>query len=255
MPPFGLSGPLSNLRAYGSTVEQASGLPFINGQADWAPSNQHVAFGDPISGMYAAAATMAALWGRERLGGSRVEVCQVECLFQLAADGVIADQMGELRRTGSRRADQSPVAVVGAAGDDVWLAISVRSQAEWRALCSVVGDADWSPDWSLADRKARADAIESRLHAWAKDRDPLAAAGQLQAAGVAAMPAPPAATLYLDPHLLATDYWVCLPRRYVGDHLVPQAPMIFDGQRPAVTRAAPTLGEHTDEVLSELGLA
>src|SRR6185503_5727169 len=56
MPAFGNVGPLAGLRAYGSTVEQASGMPFVNGEAHWVPAQQHVAFGDPIAGLYAAAA-------------------------------------------------------------------------------------------------------------------------------------------------------------------------------------------------------
>ncbi len=109
MPPFGFGGPLSGLRAYGSTVEQASGLPFVNGHADWAPSMQHVALGDPVAGLYAAAAAMAGLYGRERLGGAVIDLCQVECLFQLGADAILADQLGGVARRGSRRANAAPV--------------------------------------------------------------------------------------------------------------------------------------------------
>ena len=41
-------------------------------------------------------------------------------------------------------------------------------------------------------------------------------------------------------------------RRYVGEHIIPAAPFSFDGVRPALKCPAPTLGEHTDEVLAEL---
>ena len=98
MPPFGRLGPLSGLRAYGSTVEQASGMPFVNGQADWAPCLQHVAYGDPVAGLYAAAAALVALYGRSTLGGAEVDLCQVECLFQLAADAIINQALEQRRR-------------------------------------------------------------------------------------------------------------------------------------------------------------
>ena len=55
------------------------------------PSQQHVAYGDPVAGLYGAAAALVALWGRERLGGSDVELCQVECLFQVGSAGLIAE--------------------------------------------------------------------------------------------------------------------------------------------------------------------
>ena len=43
-------------------------------------------------------------------------------------------------------------------------------------------------------------------------------------------------------------------RRYLGDHFVPATPFRYDGERPPMIRPAPTLGEHTDEVLAELGI-
>ena len=59
--------------------------------------------------------------------------------------------------------------------------------------------------------------------------------------------------LCADLHLAASEFWVLQHRRYVGDHLTPHAPFRFDGARPLIRRPAPVLGEHTDEVLLELG--
>src|SRR5204863_2820469 len=129
----GNGGPLSGLRAYGSTVEQASGLPFVNGQAHWPPALQHVAYGDPLAGLYAAAAILAALHGRGRLGGCDVDLAQVACLFQFGADAMIAWGLegDAVARTGVRRARMSPVCVVAAEGEDSWLAVAVDSDAAW----------------------------------------------------------------------------------------------------------------------------
>jgi crotonobetainyl-CoA:carnitine CoA-transferase CaiB-like acyl-CoA transferase len=253
MPPFG-RGPLGGIRAYGSTVEQGSGLPYVNGHEAWEPSMQHVAFGDPVAGLYAAAAGVAALYGRQRLGGAEIELCQVECLFQLGADGVIADQISGLTRAGSRRSHQAPVCIVPARGDDgeAWLAIAVTDDAAWRALCGVLADPALSPDWTLAERKAREDAIEAAVAAWACGHAAEAAAVKLQAAGVAAAPALPATGLWNNPHLIEGGYWTVQQRRYVDAHLIPESPIQFDGRRPAITRPAPVLGEHTAEVLAEL---
>jgi len=260
MPPFGAIGPLAGLRAYGSTVEQASGMPFVNGRDDWAPSMQHVAYGDPVAGLYAAAAALVGLYGRERIGASAIEVCQVECLFQLGADGLIAEQaQGQaLARTGSRRRDMSPCCVVPANGADRWLAIAVDNDVAWRALAGAIGRADLANDLALATlsgRKAREDDIEAAIAAWAKALDPREAAEALQAAGVAAAMVTPTHELFADPHLQDCGYWALQFRRYVGDHFTPHAPLRYDGERPPVIRPAPTLGEHTDEVLAELGIA
>jgi crotonobetainyl-CoA:carnitine CoA-transferase CaiB-like acyl-CoA transferase len=252
MPPFG-RGPLGGVRAYGSTVEQACGLPFINGHEHWAPSMQHVAFGDPVAGLYGAAIAMAALYGRERLGGAEIELCQVECLFQLGADAIISDQAAPLVRAGSRRPGEAPVCIVPAAGDDAWLAVAAEDQAAWRALCAVLADPELSPEWSLSERKAREDAIEAAIAAWARSRAPDDAAAALQGAGVAAAPVLPTHGLWRNEHLSETGFWAVQHRQYLGEHLTPQPPMRFDGVRPPVIRPAPTLGEHTAEVLAEIG--
>jgi crotonobetainyl-CoA:carnitine CoA-transferase CaiB-like acyl-CoA transferase len=252
MPPFGFGGPLTGLRAYGSTVEQASGLPFVNGHPDWAPSMQHVALGDPVAGLYAAAAAMAGLYGRERLGGAEVDLCQVECLFQLGADAIIADQLGGVARAGSRRSDAAPVCVIAGRGAEAWLAVSVDSDTAWRALCAVIADPALSPRWTLADRKTHEDGIEASIARWAETRDPASAAADLQSAGVAAAPVMPAHALSGDRHLRETGFWTTANRAHIGDHVIPNSPIRFDGARLPIARPAPTLGQHTAEVLAEL---
>ena len=255
MPPFGRGGPLSGLRAYGTTVEHASGMPFVNGEADWAPAMQHFGYGDPIVGLYGAAGAVTALFGRARLGGAEIDQCQVECVLQLNADAIIADQVERVERIGNRRPSEAPACVVPAAGDDAWLSVACDSDAAWRALRGVLDDASLSPDWSLAQRQAHADAIESAIARWSADQDPLDAAMRLQAVGVAAAPVLPAHALWLDDHLLDSGYFAMLTRRYIGDHFVPRSPIRFDGERPALTHPAPTLGEHTAEALAAAGVS
>jgi crotonobetainyl-CoA:carnitine CoA-transferase CaiB-like acyl-CoA transferase len=259
MPPFGGTGLLSGLRAYGSTVEQASGMPFVNGREDWDPCQQHVAYGDPVAGLYAAAAAMVGLFARERLGAGQIEVCQVECLFQLAADAIIAETRASARRprTGSRRAGMAPCCVVPASGNEAWLAVAVDSDAAWGSLAHTIGRIDLAADpalATLAGRKAREDEMEAAIARWAAGRDPREAGAVLQSAGVAASAVVPTHELFADPQLQDCGYWGLQHRRYVEDHFTPQAPFRYDGERPPLVRPAPTLGEHTGEVLAELGI-
>jgi crotonobetainyl-CoA:carnitine CoA-transferase CaiB-like acyl-CoA transferase len=260
MPAFGNGGPLSGIRAYGSTVEQASGLPFVNGRADWPPSLQHVAFGDPIAGLYAAGTVLAALMGRRRHGGAEIDLAQVACLFQFGADAFIAQQLidGPLPRTGSRRPRAAPVCVVPAAGKDEWVAVAVDGAAAWRGLCAVLGREAWAADPALATREGRnreADRIEAAIAGWADPFDAEVAADTLQAHGVPAAPVIPVHALGYNTQLSETGFWPEMERRYVGRHIIPAAPFAYDGCRPALLRPAPTLGEHTDEVLAELDLS
>ena len=226
---FGSRGPWSGFRAYGSTTEQASGMPWLHGEANWAPAMQHTAYGDPIAGIYAACASLAALYGRHQTGGTTIDLSQVECLFQLAADGIIAQSATNTPppRTGSQRPTSALTTTIRCAGEDAWLALD------------------------LPDEAAR-DKLPPDLQTWAATRTPAEAAATLQAAGVAAAPVVPATALLHDPHLVARGYWLEAERRYVGRHVVPRAPYALDGARPEFHRPAPTLGEHNAEVLATI---
>ncbi|WP_293905402.1 CoA transferase [Phenylobacterium sp.] len=257
MPAFGNGGPLSGIRAYGSTVEQASGMPFANGHDDWPPCLQHVAFGDPIAGLYAAGAVLAAIRGRARKGGVEVDLAQVACLFQFAADALIAQQLhdGPLPRTGSARPRAAPVCVVAGAEPDSWLAVAVDGPEAWRGLCDVLEMEGWTESHALATpagRNQSARILEAEIAAWSRRLDPGEAAARLQAAGVPAAPVQRVDALGYDPQLIAGGFWAEMDRRYVGRHLMPAAPFALDGARPALIRPSPTLGEHTAEVLAEL---
>jgi crotonobetainyl-CoA:carnitine CoA-transferase CaiB-like acyl-CoA transferase len=255
MPAFGAGGPLSNIRAYGSTVEQASGLPFINGEAHWPPANQHVAYGDPLAGLFGAAAALSSLYGRGRLGGADIDLSQVAGLFQYGADGFVAWGLAgrPVARTGQRRARAAPVCVLPGPEPETWLAVVVDGDAAWRGLCGVLGRSD--TDLTLAQRQAGADAIEAAIAGWAAGLDPAEAAQRLQAAGVPAAPVQRIHTLTWDPQLDAAGFWPVMHRAFVGEHRVAAAPFAYDGVRPALRLPAPTLGEHTPEILASLTVA
>ncbi|WP_297692748.1 CoA transferase [Phenylobacterium sp.] len=257
MPAFGNGGPLSGLRAYGSTVEQASGLPYMNGEADWAPCLQHVAYGDPLAGLYAAGSILAALHARSRLGGAEIDLAQTACLFQFGADAIIAEQLSgaPVPRTGNRRGRMSPVYVASCDGEDEWVALAVDGEHAWDGLCRALGRDDWLADPLLAlapRRAALAEDIEAEIAAWAVLKTPQQAAALLQGEGVPAAPVQRASNLARDPQLLAGGFWDHMERRYVGRHLMANSPWTYDARRPALRRPAPVLGEHTGEVVGPM---
>jgi crotonobetainyl-CoA:carnitine CoA-transferase CaiB-like acyl-CoA transferase len=175
----------------------------------------------------------------------------------MRVSGSAAPTAGErLPQMGSRRGDMAPCCVVPALGArEAWLTVTVDSDSAWQALARVIGRDDLARDPAfahLAGRKTREDELEAAIAAWAAGHDPRAAAETLQAAGVAAAPIIAVHDLFPDPHLQDCGYWAVQYRRYLEDHFTPQPPFRFDGERPTFTRAAPVLGEHTEEVLAEL---
>jgi|JI6StandDraft_1071083.scaffolds.fasta_scaffold00306_22 crotonobetainyl-CoA:carnitine CoA-transferase CaiB-like acyl-CoA transferase len=250
---FGSKGPWSGFRAYGSTVEQASGIPTINGCDGMPPALQHIAYGDPVAGLYATMAVLTGLAGRAQYGGSMIDLAQVETLFQLAADAIIARKSTAkpLARSGSRRNIMVPSGCFAARGDDEWVAIACHDDESWHALCRVLGRDAWRRDPSLANaqgRKSQLVAIEQAIADWVHRRPTRDAVATLQAAGVPCAPVQPIQQIVRDPQLAESGYWVTLERAHLGRHVSGAAPFRFNKVRPCATRAAPLMGEHQREV-------
>jgi crotonobetainyl-CoA:carnitine CoA-transferase CaiB-like acyl-CoA transferase len=254
MPAFGARGPWRSYRAYGSTVEHASGLPHLHGEPEWPPTMLHVAYGDPVAGLNAAAALLVALRHRKRTGeGQFLDLSQSECIFPLAAHGILEQSVrGEApARTGNRWPHAAPNGTYRCAGDDEWLTVQVQDEAQWLRLRALVGGS-LAHFGNLADRLARRAELDAALTQWTQVREPVAAMHELQAAGVPAAYQRPAGTLTLDPHLRARGYWTEIERAHVGGIPHPHAPYRTDAAPFGIDAPSPTLGQHTREVLREV---
>ena len=142
-------------------------------------------------------------------------------------------------------------------GDDNYVAISARDEAEWIALCGVLGRDEWRDDPRFASADARwanHDALDELIAGWAAQRTKFEAAELLQAAGVPAGPVLQAPEVLADPQLAARGFWDQLELTGWGDVPVQRyfSPHI-DGESFGAKDRAPLLGEHTDELLRELG--
>ncbi|MGP8120879.1 MAG: CoA transferase [Xanthobacteraceae bacterium] len=260
MPAFGMSSVWSGVRAYGSTLEQASGLPSVNGGPEDPPTMLHAALGDPLGGLNAAAAMLLGVAQQRCTGqGQHVDLSQVQCMLPLVAPFVIEQSIrGETSpRLGNRHADHVPHGCFPSLGIDQWITIAVRSDAEWQALCRVMRRPDLAAEATLATaagRRADQDRIEQAIRQWTMTVRPDVAMGALQQAGVAAGVARLPGDLPADPHLVATGHWQAVDRAFVGPHLLPRIAWREDGalSPPAIRATAPTLGQHNAEVLREL---
>ena len=261
MPPFGASGPWMNHRAYGSTVEQASGLPHLNGRAADPPTMQHVALGDPIAGINAAAALLTALRHRRRTGeGQYVDLSHVQSMFPLAAHGLIEQAVrgAPPERTGGRHPLFAPWCVYPCIGTEPCITITVETGEQWKGLCDVLGMDAGDPRFADAtDRKQHEDELDRMLAARTTLHDGLALERRLASAGVPAAVLRNTLDVLYDPHLEVRGYWQWRERAYVGNQPNPSAPfrpVAQDGaSRPyAVEWPAPTLGQHNREVLTRL---
>ncbi len=254
MPAFGSTGPWRNFRAYGSTVEQASGLPHLHGRPDDPPAMLHVAYGDAVGGINGAAALLTALLHQRRTGqGQHVDLSQVEAMFPLAAHGILhyAATGEQPARRANRSESCAPHGVYPCAGDgdrpDEWLVLQVETEAQWRALAGVIPGLDEFSD--LSDRLARGEALDETITAWTRSRSAHETMMKLQDLGIPAAATHAASTLLKDPQLAARGFWQWRDRAVVGNQPNPSAPYRQGSEPIPVRMPAPTLGQHNREVL------
>jgi len=258
MPAFGSDGPWRDCRAYGSTLEQASGLPSITGRPEDPPTMTHIAYGDPVGGLHAAAALLVALYHKQRSGrGQRIVLSQVECMFDMVAPWIVAESAngnGDLR-LGSRHPHYAPQGVYRCAGEDAWLVISVTDDAQWQSLCKVIHRPDLASDASLDNvvgRRAAHDRLDAAINAWTGVHGAQSAMELLQHAHVAAGVSRAPIQMLEDPHLKARGFWQWLDREHVGSHPQPSPPYRDSlGTLPPL-RPSPTLGQFNREILQGL---
>lgn len=178
-----------------------------------------------------------------------------EALIEFSAYGA------RLERQGNRSPAAAPQGLYPALGHAPetprWLALSVASDAQWRALCGLMGRNDWARDpqlASLAGRRAAHDRLDDGLRAWVGSRERGDRVEELSAAGIpaAALRDPRAASRH--PQMVARGYFEPMQHPVVGRHTVPGLPFRYGDIERWVRHAAPTLGQHNREILSELGV-
>jgi crotonobetainyl-CoA:carnitine CoA-transferase CaiB-like acyl-CoA transferase len=258
MSAFGAGSIYRDCRAYGSTLEQGSGLPSVVGDANGPPVMSHTAFGDAVGGLNGCAAVLTALIHSRLTGkGQFIDLAQIECMIPFAAPWIVAHSIDgeEPAKYGNRHPDLVPHGCFSCAGGDNWIVVAASDDAMWRRLCKLLGRADWASDAALktlAGRRRIESEIEDVIAGWTSMRDPEEAMNALQAAGVASGVARLPIELLQDPQLLARGFIQQIDRAFIGTHPQPSMPFRETGQPFAIRSAPPTLGEHNREILGGL---
>ena len=260
MPAFGATGPYSHFRAFASNTEAIVGHTLLRGYTDTDPSNTtSVYFADACAGAAGAFALLAALRYRMQTGrGQFIDMSQAENVSHTLSQALMDYSMnGRVQGTlGNRDPQRAPQGVYRCAGDDAWLALSCGSDAEFQALCDVIGRADLGADVRFADaasRRANHDDLDAAIGAWTADKDHYDAFHLLQAAGVPASPVLNVAEVFADPHLRERDVWQQLDHPAAGRHFYLKSPISHMSKTPLrIWKAAATLGQDNEYVYKEL---
>lgn len=254
----GQTGPYRTFGGYGQHGAATAGLHALTGWPDRPPAGIFGAYTDFVAPWFLYTALVAALDYRDRTGrGQYLDQSQVEAGLQLLGPALL-DHFATGRtaeRAGNDDPQMFPHGAFACAGTDRWVALAVRDDADWAALCRVIGRDDWAADPALADRerrRARAAQIEAAITAWTSARAPHEAMAALQAAGVPAGAVQSCEELFADPQLAARGHWWTLEHAVIGPHAY-DAPAWNLSRTPAVPRGAgPALGQHSFEVCREI---
>jgi crotonobetainyl-CoA:carnitine CoA-transferase CaiB-like acyl-CoA transferase len=252
----GQTGPHAFHPGYGSQLSALAGFVHLLGEPDSTPVLLYGPYIDYVAVGYGAIAVLAALERRTRTGiGCTIDLSQYEAglqfltpsILEFAANGRIPG------RAGNADAVAAPHGVYRCAGADRWVALSVWSEAEWRALCDLM---DLSGPPTAAGRRAARAELDATIGAWtaARERDDVVAL--LRRAGVRAAPVLSISELFSDPQLAHRGMWPAVTHPAIGAMHVMAPPFRLSATPSLQERPGPTVGADNDHVFGEiLGLS
>jgi crotonobetainyl-CoA:carnitine CoA-transferase CaiB-like acyl-CoA transferase len=217
-----------------------------------------VSYGDPTGGLHGAFAVLAALLYRARTGrGQFIDLSQQETSIAVLPEGVMDYTMNGTQppRNGNRDPHMAPHGVFRCAGEQRWVAISIRDDAEWQRFAGVIGCPELAADLrygTLAGRKAHEDQLDTAVTEWTLARSPEEVTRILQGARIPAFTSFSSKDIAEDPHLNDAEFFVRLDHPDVGVRQHIGMPWRMTESHCAVRHPAPCLGEHTDYVMGKL---
>ena len=261
---FGHTGPYASFKTWGPIVQAVCGLTFTSGLPDEEPAGWGYSYMDHTGAMYMAIAILMALLHRERTGeGQWVDMSCTEAGLTLHGPAILDWTVNgrPTRRPGmpngnrSLGPDMAPHGIYRADGDDEWVAIACRDERDWRAFAEVVGEA-WVRDARFASpalRKRHEVELDPLVTAWTRSRAKFEIQRALLGVGVpAAAVQKPQERVDHDPDTEGFGLWPTAHHTKMGDVRVDGLPVHLSETDWRIERGAPCLGEHTEEVLTEL---
>jgi crotonobetainyl-CoA:carnitine CoA-transferase CaiB-like acyl-CoA transferase len=254
---FGQTGPYAQRPGYDFIVQGMGGLMSLTGEAGGEPQKVGVAVADLFTGLYACTAILAAVAERERTGaGQVIDLAlldtQVAMLANVGANHLVSGQRPA--RWGNAHPNIVPYQTFEAA--DGHVIVAVGNDAQFAKFVALGGRAALATDPRFATNRER---VKNRgelvplLAQMVKARPRRFWAEGLEAAGVPCGPINAVDEVFADPQVQARGMRVDAAHPLAGTVPLVGSPIRMDGQRAGSARHPPLLGEHTGQVLDELG--
>ncbi len=241
MPAFGLAGPWRERVGFAPTMEQIAGLAWVTGLPENPPVTPRGAC-DPLAGVHAAFAVLAALQFADRTGaGQQVELPMIETVLNVTAMQTIEHEVFgvTLSRRGNRGQGRAIQNIYRCAGpEDDWIAVTVRDDQQWSALVDLMGAPSWCHDAYADCRRTyeRADEIDERLRDWFAGQPLDSTVERLAGARIPAAPVVSPSLVTENPQLRDRGFFEELDHPSTGPGRYPCPPFArLFGQRSGLT--------------------
>ena len=254
---YGSGGPYGNRVGFDGVAQAMSGNMHLTGYQD-EPMKNYFPYVDYTTGTLNAFATLAAIIQRTNTGqGQHVESCLLASALTVANGTLIEQAMLNNNRVGTGNRGQTSAPSDAFQTKDGWLLVQVVGNPLFERWAKLMGEPHWLTDERYATDETRGDNardISERMAAWTAERTTAAATAELEAARIPCGEVlAPAQTLaneqVVDREFFVDTDYPGLPRPAP----VARMPVDFSNAATPIRRRAPTLGEHTDEILLELG--
>jgi formyl-CoA transferase len=260
---FGSWGPWADYKSFDMIGQATGGVLAVTGTPETPPLKPGVTFGDTGAGLTLAIAVLAAYIERLRTGkGQSVEVSMQDAMFNFMRSALVAHYLTggfPAMRYGNRMGLLCPTDLYPTKGEgpNDYIYLMCTTTRMWHAVLDVIGRADLKGDAEYEGQRDRGnhwDDVCAMISDWTRRHDKFEAMRLLGEAGVPCGAVMDSADLFRNEHLRARGMIARIDHPVRGSLEIPASPIKMGGVAETAITAAPVLGQHTAEILAELGL-
>lgn len=251
----GYQGPYSKRPAYDIVAQAMGGLMNTCGQADGPPTWLGVALGDIVSGMLAAQAIVLALYERTQTGqGQYLDIAMYDTIIGLAERSITAYSLTDHVLQRGREPYMAPWGPFEC--QDGWVALIVATEGDWAKFCQAIDRPDLIGHEGAASGPERAQNMNGWLgeiiNGWFRQQTKAGASEKLLAVGLPVGPVQNAKEIFECPHVEARQTLIEVNDPILGPVKLVGPAFKMSGNPEPLTRPAPLLGQHNEEILAEV---
>lgn len=253
---YGYTGPYRDRPGYDFMAQAQSGFMSVNGPVAGEPYRAGVAIADLAAGIFASNAIMASLFARERTGeGQRIDISLLDSMVALmsyvASNYLVSGESPQ--RYGNAHPNIVPYQEFKTR--DGYIALAAGNDRQWSILCEAIGHPEWAKDERFSTNPKRLeyrDVLVKQVNEEIVRRDSTYWLSLFEEIGIPAAPINDMANTFSDPQVQARNLLWEVPHPTAGTVPLVASPLNIPTSPAQVRRPPPLLGQHTDEILSEL---